>query len=122
MARPMQNRTVPAWKTCVVVCLFVFAVAGCGSSSSRERSHDVELAARMKAELVRQLALAGKSIEQTTSQTPQGNENAPFDLKAELAGSNEEVQVSLHWTEQLVGDYDENGEVNQADLSPLGKY
>jgi hypothetical protein len=63
----------------------------------------------------------------TAAQAPSGIDNAPFDLKVSAIdpdglGGNPPTGVSLSWTERLLGDYDQNGEVNVADLAPLALY
>ncbi|MCB1186188.1 hypothetical protein KDL29_03390 [bacterium] len=50
--------------------------------------------------------------------------NAVFDLQASMATvvEAEQAEVTLRWTERLVGDYDQNGLVNAADLVPLAQH
>ena len=64
-------------------------------------------------------ALTLAPIARQTSSPPIGQANAVQDLKVvEVAQS----RVRLEWTEVHVGDYDFNGEVSVADLTPVGKY
>ncbi|MCB1217748.1 hypothetical protein KDL44_10160 [bacterium] len=50
--------------------------------------------------------------------------NAVFDLQASVTTvvPGEQADVTLRWTERLVGDYDRNGLVNAADLVPLAQH
>lgn len=59
-----------------------------------------------------------------TAAAPQGERNAVFDLSATLIdpdgpGGDPPTGVELTWTERLLGDYDQNSEVNSADLAPV---
>jgi hypothetical protein len=82
-----------------------------------------------------ELARMGKDPAKTASIAPSGSDNAVFDLSAvlvdanggvltpqEIAGGAEVFSVRLEWTEQLSGDYDQNGEVNIGDLTPMAQY
>ncbi|MCB1185865.1 PKD domain-containing protein [bacterium] len=53
------------------------------------------------------------------SQAPSGAANAVFDLSASYRDIRE--GAVLQWTERLLGDYDMNGVVNAADLTPLAQ-
>jgi hypothetical protein len=68
----------------------------------------------------------------SASAAPSGADNAVFDLSAVLIDSSgnsltpEDISagaevsgVRLDWTERLIGDYDQNGEVNVGDITPL---
>lgn len=56
---------------------------------------------------------------------PSGSANDVFDLAAAIVdpdgeGPESPTGIELTWTEQMVGDYDQNGEVNSGDITPLG--
>jgi hypothetical protein len=100
-----------------------------GNPEGAPRIH--ELMDRLNAELAR----LGKDPAKTASIAPSGSDNAVFDLSAVLvdaAGdplSPEDISagaevsgVRLDWTERLTGDYDQNGEVNIGDLTPMAQY
>lgn len=63
-----------------------------------------------------ELATGGGKV---TSRPPTGAKNVIPDLAVSDAGAG---LVSLAWTQRNVGDYDFNGEVNIADLTPLGQH
>jgi hypothetical protein len=90
-----------------------------------------ELMDRLNAELAR----LEKYPARTASIAPSGPDNAVFDLSAvlidvsgnsltpeDISAGAEVSGVRLDWTEQLVGDYDQNGEVNIGDLTPMAQY
>jgi hypothetical protein len=62
------------------------------------------------------LARGGSKV---ASRPPTGAHNIIPDLTVNAIGAGE---VSLAWTQRNVGDYDFNGEVNIADLTPLGQH
>jgi len=71
-----------------------------------------------------ELARLGVDPAKVTAKAP-GAGNAVFDLVATIidpdgAGPLPPTGVELSWSERCVGDYDQNGEVNAADLAPLG--
>jgi len=62
-----------------------------------------------------------------TAAAPQGCHNVVFDLQAELVdpdgeGGEPPTGIGLSWTEQLTGDYDQNGLVTYSDLTPIGHH
>lgn len=60
-----------------------------------------------------------RGVTKSSSRPPTGAHNVIPDLAVGDAGAG---QVSLAWTQRNVGDYDFNGEVNIADLTPLGQH
>ena len=60
-----------------------------------------------------------KRLDRAASAPPSGTENAVSDLQITDGGLG---NVSLSWTQVNAGDYDFNGEVNVADLTPLGQH
>jgi len=88
-----------------------------------------ELQQRLAAEFAR----LGIDPDKVAASAPAGDENAVFDLGAQVldpdgppdgqgGGEQPPTGIELTWTEQLVGDYDQNGEVNAADLTPVSVY
>ncbi len=88
-------------------------------------------ASQLESILQSELTRLGKSVSDTTPKTPTGATNFAFDLSAavvdldgppdgEGGGTLPPTGITLAWTERLLGDYDENGQVNAADLAPLG--
>ncbi len=88
-------------------------------------------ASQLESILQSELTRLGKSVSDTTPKTPTGATNFAFDLSAavvdldgppdgEGGGTLPPTGITLAWTERLQGDYDENGQVNAADLAPLG--
>jgi hypothetical protein len=71
---------------------------------------DADLAAELSGELARQLSELG--ITRMTSAPPLGSAGAVTDLVLEAA--------SFNWSLRSTGDYDQNGEVNVSDLTPIG--
>ncbi|MCB1217374.1 PKD domain-containing protein [bacterium] len=69
-----------------------------------------------------QAELARLEMQRSASAAP-GADSAVFSLTAERISEPSEQQnrVELRWTKHLPGDYDGNGEVNAADLVPLGQ-
>jgi hypothetical protein len=75
--------------------------------------------------LAAELERLGKDPSSTVSSAPSGADNMVFDLAAEIVdpdgeGGDPPTGIELTWTEQLAGDYDQNGLVNASDLTPLG--
>jgi hypothetical protein len=81
--------------------------------------------AELRAALDTELARLGVDPQRITTAAPQGARNRLKDAIAYRFNSTTQSWsdpncVKLTWTEQLVGDYDQNGEVNINDLSALG--
>jgi PKD repeat protein len=81
---------------------------------------------QLTAELNAQLAALGKSVSDAGRHAPSAgcevDDLTPTLLDADGNGALPPYGVSLRWTERLLGDYDENGEVDLADLTKLGQY
>ncbi|MEZ5336844.1 MAG: hypothetical protein R3F46_01140 [bacterium] len=75
--------------------------------------------------LLRELSRLGIDPLRSQATVASGEANRVFDLGLELPESAEGAErpgsVLLSWTERLAGDYDGNGEVNAADLTPLAR-
>lgn len=87
--------------------------------------------AQLQQQLNSELRRLGKSPSDVTPHAPTGATNAAFDLAASVidpdgppdgegGGVLPPTGVALSWTERMIGDYDLNGQVNAADLAPLG--
>ncbi|MEZ5339857.1 MAG: hypothetical protein R3F46_16540, partial [bacterium] len=73
-----------------------------------------------------ELERLGKDPAKTTSEAATGDANRVFDLDLALIdpdgpGGDPPTGVSINWSEVLIGDYDQNGQVNVSDLTPLGR-
>jgi predicted acyl esterase len=115
--RPATNRTL--------YCLLLSVIAGLFTACS-QRQFDSEqipagsskvLAARLDAELAR----LGIDPQRVAGQAPKDAAGAVFDLDVAILETGTDHRLLLSWTEKFAGDYDQNGEVNAADLSPLGR-
>lgn len=69
---------------------------------------------QLTAELTR--VLAARNIDKVTSAPPSGDRNCVGDLHIEQGGG----EFLLAWSYACAGDYDQNSEVNVADLTPIG--
>jgi len=90
-----------------------------------QASDDAGLQNRLEAALFAEFERLGIDPYKTNAAAPTGEENAVFDLScfvedADGPGGNPPSEVVLTWTEQLVGDYDQNRLVGVSDLTPLG--
>jgi hypothetical protein len=105
------------------------------SQGENQKRHDAPAISELSAKLDAELLRLGKDPTKTIAVAPKGSDNAVFDLSAQLIDAEGDVLtpedissgavvagVKLEWTEQLVGDYDQNGEVNIGDLTPLAQY
>ncbi|GEM_PF-1968292 len=115
----------------VVIALSCLLLAGCGGRSGAPNIHQgdtpaspsiQELTAALQADFER----LGIDPAKAVGAAPQGAENAVFDLSAQVIdpdgeGGEPPTGIELKWTEQLIGDYDQNGLVNYSDLTPIGQ-
>jgi hypothetical protein len=87
---------------------------------------------QLQQQLQAELARLGKG-EKTPAGAPAGGANAVFDLAATAidpdgppdgqgGGELPPTGIALSWTERLLGDYDQNGQVNVPDLVPLAAH
>ena len=91
-------------------------------SPGRSAPSLTELQARLIAEFER----LGIDPAKVTAQAPQKDENAVFDLSAELIdpdgeGGEDPTGIILTWTERLIADYNQDGMVTANDLTPIGQ-
>lgn len=85
-----------------------------------------ELQASLSTALACEFARLGIDPQKVPSAAPQGADNFVFNLEGAVldtdgAGPQPPLSIALAWTERAVGDYDQNGEVNIGDLTPLGQ-
>jgi len=120
----MLSRCIPI----LVMAAVLAALAGCaGGAANAPAAGDSPTLAQLQASLDQEFARLGIDPDRVTAAVPHGPENAVFDLTATLvdpdgAGGEPATGVLLNFSERAVGDYDENGEVNASDLTPLGVY
>ena len=109
----------------LTVCIFALN-GGCSSNSAlkdRTPGDSSPTIAELKTHLSAEFARLGIDPLRVVATAPSGPENAVFDLDAYLLEVNPgdpPTGIELAWTERAIGDYDQNGEVNIADLSGLG--
>lgn len=104
-------------------------VAGCKGAETASTSLDNRIGDQsneLHDFLMAELARLGKDPMKTTSEAATGDANRVFDLDLVLIdpdgpGGDPPTGVSINWSEVLVGDYDQNGQVNVSDLTPLGR-
>ena len=107
-------------------------LAGCGGSK-QPAAVDVGIGVdsppsldELKAVLDAEFARLGVDPEKAVAVAPAGQANAVFDLSAKVIdpdgeGGEPPTGIELEWTEQLQGDYDQNGLVNYSDLTPISQ-
>ncbi|MCB1217793.1 hypothetical protein KDL44_10385 [bacterium] len=81
----------------------------------------------LESRLLSELARLGKDPDRVVAAAPQGAGNAVFNLTAAVddpdgPGGDPPLGIDLSWTARVVGDYDQNGEVGIADITPLGQF
>jgi PKD repeat protein len=99
------------------LCLLCAAACGRGRAPA-----DLEAPPLLESFLQQELVRLHKDP-RSASVAPTGADNAVFDLAATpVIVDTTTVGVTLRWTERLVGDYDQNGEVNVSDLTSLSRF
>ena len=112
--------------TIALCCALAQLLAGCGGSAklSSAPAAGRPSPARLQQLLAAEFARLGIDPGKVAAQAPTGGDNAVFDLRVELSDTDGPdgmpPLIELSFTERLLGDYDQNGEVNIADLTPLG--
>ncbi|MCB1217106.1 PKD domain-containing protein [bacterium] len=104
-------------------------LAGCRGGSGSDQSSLTDIRppdSELHDFLMSELARLGKDPAKTTSEAAKGDANRVFDLDLALIdpdgpGGDPPTGVSINWSEVLIGDYDQNGQVNVSDLTPLGR-
>ncbi len=112
------------------------AGAGGGNSGADSPGEFIPISpieSELYAKLLSEFERLGIDPARTASKAPAGSANAVFDLSARiiydggagdssggaaLAGETP-IGVELDWTERLIGDYDQNGEVGIPDITPI---
>ena len=122
----------------IIVTLALLALTACGggssSTSTTPSGQDTTLSpgrsapslAELQARLATEFERLGIDPAKVTAQAPQKDENAVFDLAAELVdpdgeGGDPPTGITLTWTERLIADYNQDGMVTQNDLTPIGQ-
>ncbi len=91
------------------------------ASSQREFTPQTPLESELYAKLLSEFERLGIDPARAANKAPVGSTNAVFDFTARLASQAGEqpASVVLTWTERLIGDYDQNGEVGIPDITPI---
>lgn len=125
----------------VILISFAFFIAACkrskaaapaaaGITSGISKSDDASklefspkspIESELYSKLLSEFERLGIDPARAVAKAPAGSVNAVFDFTARLAGDAGEqpASVVLTWTEQLTGDYDQNGEVGIPDITPI---
>lgn len=127
--------TIPAVRHKIIIALLcaLSLLAACGKAArdaaldEHHPSSPPPSVAELRAKLDSELAKLGKDVSHVVSVfvSPDGNENRVVDLDAIPLDFSAPARaiipqgVLLEWTERMVGDYDQNGLVAVADLTPL---
>lgn len=118
----------------VILCVSMAACKGAATglaAGTKDGPHPT--AAELQAKLLSELERLGIDPAKCASSAPTGADGAVFDLQAvvidpdgppdgEGGGTEPPTAIDLSWTERLVGDYDQNGEVNTGDITPLAQH
>lgn len=123
-----MNLLSPPRIVVTLICACLSVLAGCSSPGSTPADPSPGgLEQDLRTQLLHELAVLGKDPDRTPAAAPAGNGNAVFNLSAEVIDADGEggaapTGVLLQWTARIVGDYDQNGEVGIADITPLGQF
>jgi hypothetical protein len=113
----------------VTLPLLLLLAAACGGTQPVGDSAPDATAPMMEqlsSLLAAELAARGIDPARTTSRPPAFTGNQPFDLQVEIIdpdgeGPMPEASFRLTWTERLTGDYNQDGVVGLADLTPIAQ-
>lgn len=122
-------RSVLRFGNCAAATFILLISLGCGGQVAQRLELNQSAAIppiqqQLEQTLSSELARLGIDPAKQPAAAP-GPGNAVFDLRAVVldadgSGPLPPTGVELSWTERCLGDYDQNGEVNAADLTPLG--
>jgi hypothetical protein len=119
-----------------VGCFAILLLASCGGVTSVISGQHVSPAsgqvtpatiALLQDNLQAEFDRLGIDPAKVPESVPSGPFSDVFDLEAALVDPDDDGPlppsgIELTWTEQITGDYDQNGEVNLADITPLGQH
>lgn len=93
-----------------------------GAAAEFVPSSDIER--ELHAKLMAEFDRLGIDPERAVAKAPAGADSAVFDLSARIVYEDGEIWeqptgIELEWTERLVGDYDQSGEVGIPDITPI---
>lgn len=116
-----RSKTSVAGAIAALLLIFSGSCGG-GSAQLASQTSDQPTIEQLTNFLFAEMERLGVDPEKGSSQVPAGNE--VFDMSATLLdpdgeGPEEPSGIQLAWTERLIGDYDQNGEVNLSDLTQL---
>lgn len=109
----------------VLITTTLLGGCGTGSKGAVALRSDVPTMGELQARLQSEFERLGIDPDKVPAQAPSGEDNYVFDLTAAVIdpdgeGGDPATGIELRFTERVVGDYDQNGEVNIADLTPMG--
>ena len=122
------KRRSSGWITLFSLLLAIALLPSCSAGlDGRPVQSGADLQRELEGRLLSELARLGKDPDRAVASAPQGSGNAVFNLTAEPndpdgPGGQPPLSVELSWTARIVGDYDQNGEVGIADITPLGQF
>jgi PKD repeat protein len=113
---------------CTLILMLVVSCGCGGTQQTQDVPSDAVISQRMRllsGTLEQEMQRLGKDLSSAVSEAPQGDVNSVFDLagQPQYAGTPQVLTgIRLTWTEQLVGDYDQNSEVGAPDIQPIAEY
>ncbi|MCB1186140.1 hypothetical protein KDL29_03145 [bacterium] len=122
------KRRSSGWITLFSLLLAIALLPACSAGTDGNPvQSQADLQQELEGRLLSELARLGKDPDRSVASAPQGSGNAVFNLTAEPddpdgPGGQPPLSVELSWTARIVGDYDQNGEVGIADITPLGQF
>lgn len=117
----MRSNYVPL----IVLCASLALILGGGCGPAAQTAGQDSLQVRLEQQLQSEFTRLGIDPAKVTAEAPSGPECAVFDLSVQVIdpdgeGGDPPTGVELNFSERAIGDYDQNGEVNTSDLTPLG--
>jgi hypothetical protein len=120
--REIIMRAALLWVLCALAqsCAGLAGCAPVPSNATGRAGFSPPAVGELEQQLQTELARLGKDAK-TPSSVPTGTANAVFDLTAAVVESGgQPTGMELKWTERLLGDCSQDGQVNAQDLAPLG--